>query len=86
MIKGLNDSAAQGRKLIKLLSNVNTHVNLIEYNPHPGCEFSPSEPRTIYHFAEILKAAGIETSIRYKRGAGINAACGQLGAAALNDR
>ena len=85
MIKGLNDSAAQGRRLIKVLSNVNAHVNLIEYNPHPGCEFSPSEPRTIYHFAEILKAAGIETSIRYKRGADINAACGQLGTAALND-
>ena len=86
MIKGLNDSAAQGRKLIKVLSSINSHVNLIEYNPHPGCEFSGSEPRTIYHFAEILKAAGIETSIRYKRGAGINAACGQLGAAALKDR
>jgi 23S rRNA (adenine2503-C2)-methyltransferase len=86
MIKDLNDSATQARRLIKVLSSVNSHVNLIEYNPHPGCEFSSSEPRTIYHFAEILKAAGIETSIRYKRGACINAACGQLGATALKDR
>jgi len=81
MIKDLNDSTAHGRGLIKVLSNVNAHVNLIEYNPHPGCDFAGSEPRRIYHFAEILKAAGIETSIRYKRGAGINAACGQLGGA-----
>ena len=86
MIKDMNDSAAQGRGLIKLLSNVNAHVNLIEYNPHPGCGFAGSEPRRIYHFAEILKEAGIETSIRYKRGVGINAACGQLGAAGLDSR
>ena len=86
MIKDMNDSAAQGRGLIKLLSNVNAHVNLIEYNPHPGCEFAGSEPRRIYHFAEIIKEAGIETSIRYKRGVGINAACGQLGGAKAEGR
>ena len=64
----------------ELLSDIKANVNLIEYNPHPGCDFEASGKKRINKFAEILRQGGIETNIRYKRGIKINAACGQLGA------
>ena len=55
------------------------NVNLIEYNPHEGCDLKPSGRQAIERFAGVLKDAGIETTIRLKMGQTINAACGQLG-------
>ena len=78
LIKGLNDSMAQARGVVKLVASTKSHVNLIEYNPHSGCEFTGSSQAQIQRFAQVLKEAGIETSIRYKRGRKIKAACGQL--------
>lgn len=80
MIKNLNDSVSIAKQLIELLRALRAHVNLIEYNPHPGCDFQASEPATTKAFKDILMAAGIETIIRFRRGRSINAACGQLGA------
>ena len=80
MIKGLNDSPAAAAELIKLLKGLQTHVNLIEYNPHPGCDFKASDTETLKEFRDILMKAGIETIIRFRRGRSIKAACGQLGA------
>ena len=87
MIKGLNDSPAAAAELIKLLTGLQVHVNLIEYNPHPGCDFKASEQETIKEFRDILMKAGIETIIRFRRGRSIKAACGQLGAERIkNDK
>ena len=83
LIKGLNDSAEHARMLIKLLSGLVRNVNLIEHNPHPGCGFVGSDGRGIKQFAAILERAGIETTVRYRMGRGIKAACGQLGADCL---
>lgn len=83
LIKGLNDSAEHARMLIKLLSELVRNVNLIEHNPHPGCGFVGSDGRGIKQFASILERAGIETTVRYRMGRGIKAACGQLGADCL---
>ncbi|MBN2181990.1 MAG: 23S rRNA (adenine(2503)-C(2))-methyltransferase RlmN [Sedimentisphaerales bacterium] len=80
MIKGLNDSAENAKTLVKLVSGIKCHVNLIEYNPHPGCDFAGSGSESIKKFAEVLEYAGIETTMRFKMGRGIKAACGQLGA------
>jgi 23S rRNA (adenine2503-C2)-methyltransferase len=80
LIKNLNDSAIHAQKLIELVVGLNPAVNLIEYNPHPGCTFEPSPKKHILRFRDILMNAKIETVIRYKRGQKINAACGQLGA------
>jgi 23S rRNA (adenine2503-C2)-methyltransferase len=55
------------------------NVNLIEYNPHEGCNLKPSGRQAIERFSGVLKDAGIETTIRLKMGQTINAACGQLG-------
>ena len=80
MIEGVNDTDADARAIIKLLTGINANVNLIEYNPHPGCDFKPSRPERFQAFFDILMQAGIETTARYKRGQSIKAACGQLGA------
>jgi 23S rRNA (adenine2503-C2)-methyltransferase len=80
MIKGLNDSSAHARMLVNLLRGFMCHVNLIEHNPYPGCEFAGSDSERIRQFASILERAGIETTVRFRMGRGIRAACGQLGA------
>ena len=80
MIRDINDSPQQARQLTKLLDGLKCNVNLIEFNPFAGCDFEPSIPAAIKHFAGILERAGIETVIRFKRGQSIHAACGQLGA------
>jgi 23S rRNA (adenine2503-C2)-methyltransferase len=80
MIKGLNDSPAHARMLVNLLRGLMCHVNLIEHNPYPGCEFAGSDSERIRQFASIFERAGIETTVRFRMGRGIRAACGQLGA------
>lgn len=80
MIKGLNDSAAHARMLVNLLRGLMCHVNLIEHNPHPGCEFVGSGSERIRQFASVSERAGIETTVRFRMGRDIRAACGQLGA------
>jgi 23S rRNA (adenine2503-C2)-methyltransferase len=82
LIKGVNDSDEDARKLAALVRNIMCNINLIEFNPHGLCEFKPSAKQRINRFAQILSAyggAGIETVIRFKRGTHISAACGQLG-------
>ena len=80
LIQGLNDSDDCAGKLIGRITGIDAAVNLIEYNPHPGCDFVPSGTQRIERFQGLLAKAGIETVIRYKRGQTIRAACGQLGA------
>jgi 23S rRNA (adenine2503-C2)-methyltransferase len=79
LIKGLNDSKLHAQMLAKLVRQVKCNVNLIEYNPHPHCLFEASDRGAIKRFTQVLEDAGIETTIRFKRGRKIRAACGQLG-------
>jgi 23S rRNA (adenine2503-C2)-methyltransferase len=80
LIKGVNDSVLHARMLVKRLRPFSCNVNLIEYNPHEGCNLKPSHPEAIERFADVLSRAGVETTIRQKMGQTISAACGQLGA------
>jgi 23S rRNA (adenine(2503)-C(2))-methyltransferase len=84
LIKGLNDSDGCVRLLVKLLDGIMCNVNLIEHNPHPGCTFVGSGSARIRQFAMVLERAGIETTVRFRMGRGIKAACGQLGAELLS--
>ena len=80
MLKDINDSKADARKLIQIIEPLKANVNLIEYNAHPGCDLTGSDRSQITRFADILKGSEIEVVIRYRRGRNIKAACGQLGA------
>lgn len=74
----VNDSTAHARLLIKLLHGLMYNVNLIEHNPYQGFEYAASSRDRIQRFAAVLKDAGVETTIRFRMGRGIKAACGQL--------
>jgi 23S rRNA (adenine2503-C2)-methyltransferase len=86
LIKGLNDSKLHAQMLAKLVHQVKCNVNLIEYNPHPHCLFEASDREAIKRFTRVLEDAGIETTIRFKKGRKIKAACGQLGADLIGNK
>ncbi|MBC7907435.1 MAG: 23S rRNA (adenine(2503)-C(2))-methyltransferase RlmN [Rhodospirillaceae bacterium] len=78
MLKGVNDSAADARQLLRLLKGLPAKVNLIPFNPWPGSEFECSDMKAIRTFSDIIQDNGISAPIRKSRGADILAACGQL--------
>src|SRR3546814_44621 len=78
MLKGVNDSEDDARRLIGLLKGIPAKVNLIPFNPWPGSFFECSEAATITRFADRLSAAHISAPVRATRGDDILAACGQL--------
>ncbi|HZS85450.1 MAG TPA: 23S rRNA (adenine(2503)-C(2))-methyltransferase RlmN [Stellaceae bacterium] len=78
MLKGVNDSPAEARELVRLLRGIPAKVNLIPFNPWPGAPYECSEPAAIKAFADIVFAAGYSSPVRTPRGQDIMAACGQL--------
>ncbi|MEE8558837.1 MAG: 23S rRNA (adenine(2503)-C(2))-methyltransferase RlmN [Myxococcota bacterium] len=82
LIRGLNDRAEDGQRLVGLLRGLRAHVNLIELNPSAGSRFLPSPEPVLNRFAGILARARVPVTVRRSRGGDILAACGQLGATA----
>jgi len=78
MLRGVNDSEADARELVRLIAGIPAKVNLIPFNPWPGSRFAPSTARAIARFAEIVMDAGYAAPVRTPRGRDILAACGQL--------
>jgi 23S rRNA (adenine2503-C2)-methyltransferase len=78
MLKGVNDTPADARGLLKLIAGIPAKINLIPFNPWPGAPYECSDPGTIAAFASILKRAGYASPVRRPRGRDILAACGQL--------
>lgn len=78
LIDGVNDRPIDMDNLIRMLSGMLCHVNLIPFNPIPNSTLRRSEAKRIKEFADGLKKAHIETTIRKERGSELAAACGQL--------
>jgi 23S rRNA (adenine2503-C2)-methyltransferase len=78
MLKGINDSPAEARALVRLLAGIPAKINLIPFNPWPGSPYECSSGNRIHAFADIVNAAGYASPIRTPRGRDILAACGQL--------
>lgn len=78
MLRGINDSEADARELVRLIKGLPAKVNLIPFNPWPGSEFKPSTREQLQKFAAIVMDAGFASPIRMPRGRDILAACGQL--------
>jgi 23S rRNA (adenine2503-C2)-methyltransferase len=78
MIDRTNDGEDQARKLSAIAHHLGAHVNLIPLNPTPGWPTRPSAPARIRRFADVLRRAGVNVTIRETRGRRIEAACGQL--------
>jgi 23S rRNA (adenine2503-C2)-methyltransferase len=77
LLRGVNDTDADARRVVRLLANINCKVNLIALNPGPGIPFETPEPERVHNFQEIVKRA-MPCFVRKPRGRDIYAACGQL--------
>src|SRR6202007_1632477 len=77
-LKGVNDSLADARELVRRLAGIPAKINLIPFNPWPGTSFECSDWDVIERFSEIVFRAGYASPVRTPRGRDILAACGQL--------
>jgi 23S rRNA (adenine2503-C2)-methyltransferase len=78
MLKGVNDSLADAKALVRLLKGIPAKINLIPFNPWPGSVYECSDWEQIEKFSEIIFNAGYASPVRTPRGRDILAACGQL--------
>jgi len=78
MLKGVNDSDEDARRLVELIKGIPAKINLIPFNEWPGSPYERSSNNRIRAFADIIFNAGYSSPIRKPRGEDIMAACGQL--------
>ncbi len=78
MLKGVNDSLADAKALVRLIKGIPAKINLIPFNPWPGSKYECSDWEQIERFSEIVFDAGYASPVRTPRGRDILAACGQL--------
>ncbi|HEY2136673.1 MAG TPA: 23S rRNA (adenine(2503)-C(2))-methyltransferase RlmN [Xanthobacteraceae bacterium] len=78
MLKGVNDTLADAKALVRLLKGIPAKINLIPFNPWPASRYACSDWETIEKFSEYVFNAGYSSPVRTPRGRDILAACGQL--------
>lgn len=78
MIRGLNDTLDDAKRLVRLLSGLPNKINLIPFNEHEGCDYRTPEQSSIDQFHSYLLAKHFTVITRSSRGGDISAACGQL--------
>jgi 23S rRNA (adenine2503-C2)-methyltransferase len=78
MLRGVNDTLDDARRLARLLGNIRCKVNLIPLNEAAGIAFERPSDERVNAFAKVLAGAGLTVSVRKSRGRDIRAACGQL--------
>ena len=86
MLKGVNDSDADAKELVRLLQGIPAKFNLIPFNAWEGAPYECSSNTRMRRFAEILNDGGFSAPIRVPRGRDILAACGQLKSASVRTR
>ncbi|UCE26073.1 MAG: hypothetical protein JSW52_06825 [Candidatus Coatesbacteria bacterium] len=78
LIGGANDSVEDARALVRLSRRVPCKINVIRFNPWPGCAYDAPAEETVDSFLAEVAAAPMALTVRENRGADIAAACGQL--------
>ncbi len=78
MLAGVNDGDDDFQALVNYLCDIPAHINIIPFNEYAGCNLRGTPQVERKAFADRLKAAGFDTTLRYSLGADIAAACGQL--------
>lgn len=86
MLKGLNDSLADARRLVALVKDLPAKFNLIPFNPWPGSSYECSNAQDIRKFSDFIQDAGYSAPVRTSRGSDILAACGQLRSESLRQK
>jgi 23S rRNA (adenine2503-C2)-methyltransferase len=80
LLRGINDGVSHAHELWRLLEGRQVHVNLIPFNDVPGLPYHRPSPQAVTAFVASLRGAGISVKVRKRKGAEIDAACGQLAA------
>ena len=82
---GINDSLEDAKKLIKIMNQFPSKLNLIFMNTWPGCNIKPVSEENTNKFAQIVKNAGFIVTVRRSGGASEKSlsGCGQLRTASL---
>src|SRR5688572_7188241 len=78
MLKDVNDTPEDARRLVRLLAGIKAKVNLLPLNEAAGIPFERPSDAAVNRFARILADRGVTVSVRRSRGRDIRAACGQL--------
>jgi len=78
LLGGVNDAVADAEALVRLLGGRAPLVNVIPYNTVAGMPWREPRPRDQERFLDVLRAAGVNVQVRHRKGARIDAACGQL--------
>jgi 23S rRNA (adenine2503-C2)-methyltransferase len=78
MLRGVNTSTEDARRLVRLMQGIRCKINLIPLNEAPGIPFERPSDAEIDAFAKILADHYLTVSVRKSRGRDIRAACGQL--------
>ena len=78
LIKDINDSIEDAKKLYKILKGIKAKINLIKFNEYPGSEFKAPDAEAIERFQKYLFNKGLTALLRKSKGSDILAACGQL--------
>jgi 23S rRNA (adenine2503-C2)-methyltransferase len=78
LIKGVNDTITDARRLAAILSKIKAKINLIPFNPHTGCRFERPDEVVIEQFQQVLLSKHYTVIVRRSKGLDISAACGQL--------
>lgn len=86
MLKDVNDTDEDARRLVKLIRGIPAKINLIPFNEWPGAPYQRSDWERIEAFADIVYKAGYASPVRTPRGEDIMAACGQLKSATERGR
>jgi len=86
MLKGVNDSLADAKELVRLVKGIPAKINLIPFNAWPGAPYECADWSQIEKFAEIVNKAGYASPVRTPRGRDIMAACGQLKSESVKER
>lgn len=79
LMRGQNTGSENARKMIQFAQGINVNINLIPWNPVEGLPFSEPDAAEIRNFTALLEKAGLNVTLRTRRGEKIGGACGQLG-------
>ena len=78
LLAGVNDQPEHADRLVKLLRTYSAMINVIPYNPVAGLPYETPSMQAVGRFEQILQQGGINIQVRQRKGAKIDAACGQL--------
>jgi len=78
LLGGINDTRKAAHQLISYTRGINVIINLIPWNPGAELDFTAPSGDAVKRFSEYLTEAGVHVTRRYRRGRGVNGACGQL--------